>query len=985
MNQIHEDKDFIVQNILFPTEGSCGDVEMYFKGYGFNVTDDEVIFKTGGTLLSSTYFNSFSISKWKRYAGVDNLKLKLDLKGKFKLSIYSMRIKNKNVMHTLLSEMEIVNSGTIRCDIPEFTDSILYFGLVALEDECIFKGGYYVTNLGERIPNRVKLAIGICTFKREEYIMANLERLNRAISDPDTNLYGCVKVFVSDNGQTLPIDQLNNDYIHIVYNKNLGGAGGFTRCLIEALHVDDKEHFTNFIFLDDDIVLSIHAIERNISLLSLLLPEHMNSVIGGAMFSTDERYLQFESAAKWQRTGFVFNRRDVDMRDNINIVLNEQEYDVNYNAWCYCCIPFNVVTKNNLPLPIFFHMDDVEYGLRNKLPIITLNGINVWHLYKKALVNAKNDYYDVRNKLIMLSEIDPGAVTDMAYIYLNAFTKEALKYHYALALNAFKGILDFCKGFNWFKHLDTEKMHGRLFNNVKWGDAKKDTWSKAVVSVSDPVPISRKFKIRTAFNQILPAKHKCKTVFIDNSISDTLGTRSIIVYIPSEQQTILYKKNLRLSLKCLIKHYKVAKAIKKKLPAAVKEYNHRITEVQYGDFWQSCIDKPYNSETHGKKVLFVASDNDATSGAFRSMVTLCGLLRDKYNLDIFIALPNEGDGLKLVKEAELKYTIIDSEDWIIRLDTSKKNITSKKHAMKQKNKKAIEALMQIIEDEKFDMVHINTSYSYVGAIAALKTRIPIVWHLREFLEEDQQCRIINKKAGYRLMKKADRLVAISKSIQDKYSGVFNKKLRQIYNGIDCKQFYDTERTILYGNKVIFICVGTVVNYKGQMIAVEAVEKLICIGRFSNFELWIVGTDKTKYADDIHAYISRKELSMNVKFLGRRSDVNELYKASDIALVCSKAEAFGRITVEAMMSGNLVIGADTAGTKEIIEDGVDGLLFTSGNSDSLYEKIKFALDDIDRARELAAHGRQTAIEKFNAERNAEEIHNLYEEIWREKIK
>ena len=43
-------------------------------------------------------------------------------------------------------------------------------------------------------------------------------------------------------------------------------------------------------------------------------------------------------------------------------------------------------------------MDDVEYGLRNNLPIITLNGINVWHLYKKALVNAKNDYYDIRNR-----------------------------------------------------------------------------------------------------------------------------------------------------------------------------------------------------------------------------------------------------------------------------------------------------------------------------------------------------------------------------------------------------------------------------------------------------------------------------------------------------------------------------------------------------------------------------------------------------------
>ena len=84
-----------------------------------------------------------------------------------------------------------------------------------------------------------------------------------------------------------------------------------------------------------------------------------------------------------------------------------------------------------------------------------------------------------------------------------------------------------------------------------------------------------------------------------------------------------------------------------------------------------------------------------------------------------------------------------------------------------------------------------------------------------------------------------------------------------------------------------------------------------------------------------------------------------------------------------MSGNLVIGADTAGTKEIIADGEDGLLFKSGDANSLYQKIKFALDNKDNARELAAHGRQSAIEKFTADRNAEEVYNLYQDIWTRK--
>ena len=67
----------------------------------------------------------------------------------------------------------------------------------------------------------------------------------------------------------------------------------------------------------------------------------------------------------------------------------------------------------------------------------------------------------------------------------------------------------------------------------------------------------------------------------------------------------------------------------------------------------------------------------------------------------------------------------------------------------------------------------------------------------------------------------------------------------------------------------------------------------------------------------------------------------------------------------------------------VADGEDGLLFKSGDANSLYQKIKFALDNKDNARELAAHGRQSAIEKFTADRNAEEVYNLYQDIWTRK--
>ena len=182
-------KLFKLQKILFPTEAICNEEEMYFKGLDFIIGNNKVKFSRGGVLSASTYFNSFSMLKWKRYAGVDNLKLVLDLEGRFQVSVFSMRIRSGKVARTLRSQVQIDASGILDFAIPEAGDEVLYFELVALDDGCVFSGGYYATNLNGRIPNRVKLAIGICTFQREEYIRAN-SRTNAQVENQKVLTWG---------------------------------------------------------------------------------------------------------------------------------------------------------------------------------------------------------------------------------------------------------------------------------------------------------------------------------------------------------------------------------------------------------------------------------------------------------------------------------------------------------------------------------------------------------------------------------------------------------------------------------------------------------------------------------------------------------------------------------------------------------------------------------------------------------------------------
>ena len=76
----------------------------------------------------------------------------------------------------------------------------------------------------------------------------------------------------------------------------------------------------------------------------------------------------------------------------------------------------------------------------------------------------------------------------------------------------------------------------------------------------------------------------------------------------------------------------------------------------------------------------------------------------------------------------------------------------------------------------------------------------------------------------------------------------------------------------------------------------------------------------------------------IKIVPFVQDVAPFYANADIALVCSRAEAFGRVTIEAMKYGLPVIAANTGASPEIIKDGETGLLYEYGNQVSLEEKI-----------------------------------------------
>lgn len=128
-----------------------------------------------------------------------------------------------------------------------------------------------------------------------------------------------------------------------------------------------------------------------------------------------------------------------------------------------------------------------------------------------------------------------------------------------------------------------------------------------------------------------------------------------------------------------------------------------------------------------EKILFVASDNSITSGAFRSMTKLCELLQTNFGYVPVVVLPSDGEGEKLLDEASIKYIKIRSYNWIVPLGYEWTLLNRLKRVVKRiLNKYAINKMVKIIKKENIHILHSNTTYTYIGALAAKKANIPCV-------------------------------------------------------------------------------------------------------------------------------------------------------------------------------------------------------------------------------------------------------------------
>ena len=177
----------------------------------------------------------------------------------------------------------------------------------------------------------------------------------------------------------------------------------------------------------------------------------------------------------------------------------------------------------------------------------------------------------------------------------------------------------------------------------------------------------------------------------------------------------------------------------------------------------------------------------------------------------------------------------------------------------------------------------------------------------------------------------------------------------------------------YGLKDEFIVgiVGRIEEGKGQYLVIEAIEKL----RELNIKALIVGHTMDKsYLDNLKLKIKNLKLDDKIILTGFTKKVDLHMQLFDANILATPRETFGLVVIEAMANRVCMIAVNNGGPLEIIDDGVDGLLFHR-NSEDLASKIKLLYDDIEYKNILAEAGYIKAKDMFDRDIQNEKLYNV----------
>ncbi|WP_415397723.1 glycosyltransferase family 4 protein [Sulfurimonas sp. CS5] len=319
------------------------------------------------------------------------------------------------------------------------------------------------------------------------------------------------------------------------------------------------------------------------------------------------------------------------------------------------------------------------------------------------------------------------------------------------------------------------------------------------------------------------------------------------------------------------------------------------------------------------------------------------------------------------KDTEFKYEKIKKSPTIFSYITAKK-------------------LANVIDENSIDIVHLHWTKDILVAVLAklLSKQKPKLVQTRNMtmtrFKDDFYHRF--------LYKKIDLMLPVTYQVKEQIEKFIPKSIRPkvevLYMGADAPEIISDEQKEILRNKYSLEnsftvgIVGRIEEGKGQYLVIDAIKELVKQG--IDAKALIVGHAMNDiYLNSLKNNIIEDGIEDKVIFTGFTTEVQKLMQVCDVIVLATNKETFGLVLIEAMQSNIVVVGSDSGGPLEIIDDNESGLLFKTKNSADLSMKLESLFRDKLLSKRLAQAGKSKSDEMFCSEKQFEKLKIILENL------
>ncbi len=296
---------------------------------------------------------------------------------------------------------------------------------------------------------------------------------------------------------------------------------------------------------------------------------------------------------------------------------------------------------------------------------------------------------------------------------------------------------------------------------------------------------------------------------------------------------------------------------------------------------------------------------------------------------------------------------------------------------------AVARLVAFLSRERVDILHTHLFNSgLIAAIAKYINRRPVYAYMRHHTD------VVKMLGGKKyvlidkwMAERADHLLAVSETARDYMRDIdkIRSPIDVVYLGFDFDRFAPNaglRATIReeFGFADDDLVIGYVGNFapgKGHVQLIEAYAEIV--RTIPNARLLLLGRGKLTEVDDA---IGRLGLGRRITFAGWREDTHACLNAMDIFVQPSLSEAFSQVLIEAMGVGLPAVATGVGSAREVIEDGISGLIVPPDDIGAIASAISDLAANPEHRDSIAETGQRFVRRNFTVQRMIDEQYELY---------